>query len=173
MDDVRSVFLSRIQHCRKEDAHECALIGARMSWLVGTQAAFMISFFIVALNADKVFVLYNSLLLSFIAVVFAYTITNAVRKAEVMIYEWHLREKQIYKEINELKDNDLVKELSGYFLAHLWEVSDKEDRKSSEAFSFRKILFPALATFWTAVMLFRIYDFVQYKINSLPMAVYH
>jgi hypothetical protein len=168
MEDPRESFLSRIRHYREEDRHESALINARMGWLINIQAALIIAFFILSLGKNPFFVICNSLFLSLMAVFFAYTITRAIRKAEIMVYEWHMREKQVYKEIEELQNNDLIKELGNYFLTHLWERSEKEDKKLSDSFSFQKMVFPALMLFWSAVLLFSAYNFLEYEAIALP-----
>ncbi len=170
MDDIRTSFLSRIRYYRREDSHECALINGRMAWLMIIQSGLIISFFIVAGNKDPLFVFSNSLFLFFVSVFFAQILSRAVRKAELVIYEWRSREIELYKELKTLKNNDLIKELESYFVFKSWEAEDeKERKKESDAFSFQRIVFPGLMVFWSTLIVYSAYNFLEYKVREIPV----
>lgn len=168
MDDIRAHFLSRLHHYRGEDVHECRLINARMIWLSIIESALIITFAIIFTYKDPQIVLLLTVILSTTGMFFAKIITNAVRKAELIIYDWHMKEKALYKEIKALKDFELMKELESYFIFKDWEIrGEKEEKEISDAFSFQRSLFPAIAILWSAILLISTYNFLEYKTDGV------
>ncbi|HEU5047669.1 MAG TPA: hypothetical protein VFT64_07490 [Rickettsiales bacterium] len=168
MDDIRAHFLSRLHHYRSEDVHESRLISARMLWLIIIEASLVIAFAIIFTYKDPQIVLLLTVIFSTTAMFFANIITSAVRKAEVIVHDWHMKEKALYKEIKALKDYELMKELESYFIFKDWEIHDeKEEKEIADAFSFQRSLFPAIAILWSAILLLSTYNFLEYKTDGV------
>jgi len=150
----REAFLSRLKHYREEDPHECNLINARMSWLIGGQSFLIGAYVIAANNSDVWFRLGITLCLFVIAEYCARKLAKSITQADLVIDDWHYKEADLQEDVKGVKDNELRKEMESYFIGRQWKKrGEEEDKRHRESFSFQRNIYWVFLFIWVGLLI--------------------
>lgn len=117
-------LIARLDYCRTEDRHECALIHYRMIWMLSCQGFLLAGYFALSQGITNK---RNSLLIAAICIIsalIAWRVRIAIKQAEEVIDKIHNLERRVFDEARENKNLEAY--FSGYNTDRNWGDSRKD-----------------------------------------------